>query len=182
MLSGAPFRREEGGRLVIDCRGEQVRLMGVSHDIMHELVTRDHFKGTKVAYVSRCDIPEWADDCMHLFEAAPGMSLRQLADYVEIYPGTKTKHFRAVSKASGIAFRDMLFFDNESRNIRDCKALGITSIYTPRGMTRRVWEEGLAEYARQAAARSPAGSHSPAGNGRGSPYGADSDEEDPSWN
>lgn len=26
----------------------QVRLMGASHDIMHELVTTDHFRGTKV--------------------------------------------------------------------------------------------------------------------------------------
>ena len=51
----------------------------------------------------------------------------------EIYPGTKTRHFRAVHKASDIAYRDMLFFDNELRNVRDCAALGITSVYTPDG-------------------------------------------------
>ena len=35
----------------------------------------------------------------------------------EIYYGTKTKHFRAVHKASGIPYRDMLFFDNGERQI-----------------------------------------------------------------
>lgn len=65
--------------------------------------------------------------------SAPEHKLRAAAPLQEIYPGTKTRHFRAVHKASDIAYRDMLFFDNEHRNVRDCAALGITSVYTPDG-------------------------------------------------
>lgn len=51
----------------------------------------------------------------------------------EIYYGTKTKHFRAIHKASGIPYREMLFFDNERGNCRDVAALGVTCVYTPEG-------------------------------------------------
>jgi len=33
------------------------------------------------AYVSRCDYPPWADACLQLFEAAPGVTLADAADY-----------------------------------------------------------------------------------------------------
>lgn len=181
MLSGPPFRREEGGRLVVDRSGEQCRLMGASHDILHELVMTDHFKGSKVAYISRCDIPKWANQCLSLFEAAPGVTLRQAAHYWEIYPGRKTNHFRKVHKESGIAYRDMLFFDNEYRNIRDCSAIGITCMYTPDGMTRQVWEKGLQKHAKAVAARSPGRHDSLAShNGRGASSSSD-DEDKNTW-
>lgn len=49
MLSGAPFKRlDREGRQVADRRGEMVRLMGASHDILNELVTTDHFRGSSV--------------------------------------------------------------------------------------------------------------------------------------
>lgn len=155
MLGGSPFRGEQNGRLVTDRSGQQCRLMGASHDILKELVTTDHFKGSKVAYISRCDVPKWANQCLSLFEAASGVSMKQAAHHSEIYPGVKTKHFRKVHRDSGIAYRDMLFFDNEHGNIRDCSAIGITCIYTPDGMTRQKWEEGLQKHAKAVAARSP---------------------------
>jgi hypothetical protein len=40
---------------------------------------------------------------------------------------------RAIAHDSGIAFSDMLFFDNELRNCQDCAPLGITCCYTPDG-------------------------------------------------
>jgi len=53
MLSGGPFKRlDREGRLVAGRRGEQVRLMGASHDILHELVTTDHFRGSKVVSIN----------------------------------------------------------------------------------------------------------------------------------
>ena len=44
-------------------------------------------------------------------------------------------------------FKEILFFDNEISNIRDCSTLGIICIYTPHGLTRQAWEEGLRQYA-----------------------------------
>lgn len=50
-------------------------------------------------------------------------------------------------KASGIDFEDMLFFDDEMRNIRDISKLGVTAIYvTSSGMTLKLFEKGLAEW------------------------------------
>ncbi|CBQ67725.1 conserved hypothetical protein [Sporisorium reilianum SRZ2] len=39
-----------------------------------------------------------------------------LFSYLEIYPGSKLTHFRALHRDSGIAYQDMLFFDDEYRN------------------------------------------------------------------
>lgn len=68
----------------------------------------------------------------------------------EIYPGNKTRHFRCIYRDSGIPFEDMLFFDNEMRNCREVRKLGVTSVYTPDGMTDRVWRDGLAQFAQSA--------------------------------
>jgi len=43
-------------------------------------------------------------------------------------------------------FKEILFFDNEISNIRDCSTLGIICKYTPHGLTRQAWEEGLRQY------------------------------------
>lgn len=55
--------------------------MGASHDVLRELVTAERFCDTEVAYISRCDYPPWADACLALFEAAPGVTLAQAAQY-----------------------------------------------------------------------------------------------------
>ena len=47
----------------------------------------------------------------------------------------------------GIAFSDMLFFDDDPNNIRDVSALGVCSILTPQGVTEEAWQEGLATFA-----------------------------------
>lgn len=47
-------------------------------------------------------------------------------DHLEIYPGSKMTHFNKLQKATGLAFEDMLFFDDEARN-RNVETLGVTS-------------------------------------------------------
>lgn len=56
---------------------------------------------------------------------------------MEIYPGSKIKHFEALQKRTGIRFEDMLFFDDESRN-RETEQLGLTMKLVMDGVT---WEE-----------------------------------------
>ncbi|KAH6605418.1 hypothetical protein Trco_007125 [Trichoderma cornu-damae] len=56
---------------------------------------------------------------------------------LEIYPGSKIKHFEALQKRTGIRFEDMLFFDDESRN-RETEKLGLTMKLVMDGVT---WEE-----------------------------------------
>jgi magnesium-dependent phosphatase 1 len=52
-----------------------------------------------------------------------------------------------LKKQSGIAFKDMLFFDDEHRNIRDLEAHGVTSVLVERGVTMEVVEKGLKIFA-----------------------------------
>ncbi|KAL6856726.1 acid phosphatase domain-containing protein [Trichoderma novae-zelandiae] len=56
---------------------------------------------------------------------------------LEIYPGSKIKHFEALQKRTGIRFEDMLFFDDEARN-RETEQLGLTMKLVMDGVT---WEE-----------------------------------------
>jgi len=47
----------------------------------------------------------------------------------------------------------MLFFDNEMQNCRDVAKLGVTCVYTPDGMTKRLWREGLDKFAKRIPAK-----------------------------
>uniref|UniRef100_A0A2D4FP24 Magnesium-dependent phosphatase 1 n=1 Tax=Micrurus corallinus TaxID=54390 RepID=A0A2D4FP24_MICCO len=67
--------------------------------------------------------------------------------YTEIYPGSKTTHFQRLNQQSGIPFHRMLFFDDESRNIRDVGMLGVVCVPVPTGMTLSLLKEGLASFA-----------------------------------
>ena len=75
----------------------------------------------------------------------------QTVDYKEIYKANKNRHFQNLHKRTGIACEDMIFFDNENHNCVNVAPLGVTCVYTPRGMTAEAWEEGLAMHAKAGA-------------------------------
>lgn len=54
---------------------------------------------------------------------------------------------RLVEK-SGIDYKDILFFDDEMRNIRDVSKLGVTCVLADGGLTRDIFEEGLKLFAK----------------------------------
>ena len=70
---------------------------------------------------------------------------------VVIQGGSKTRHLKHIAAESGVPLREMLFFDNERTNIQEVSALGVTSIYCPRGLTREVYLEGVAEHLQKTA-------------------------------
>lgn len=74
----------------------------------------------------------------------------------EIYPGEKTRHFRQIQSSTksmarkeegipkgGIAFEDMLFFDDESRNRNVERELGVTFYLVRDGVTRDEVDAGV---------------------------------------
>lgn len=64
---------------------------------------------------------------------------------LEIYPGSKIRHFEALHKRTGIPYNEMLFFDDESRN-RDTESLGVTMWLVRDGVTWVEVEKGVAEW------------------------------------
>ncbi|KIZ04256.1 hypothetical protein MNEG_3708 [Monoraphidium neglectum] len=126
---GAPFRRDHTGA-VYDKAGERLRLLHDTLAIFSQLVTDPAFAESEIAYVSRTEYPEWAIPALKEFhipipeDGGPTnyealrvrgrpLTLHDVGKHMEIYPGSKTTHFKRIIKAAGIEPRDCLFFDNE---------------------------------------------------------------------
>ncbi|TFY83480.1 hypothetical protein EWM64_g533 [Hericium alpestre] len=69
-------------------------------------------------------------------------------DHMEIYPGSKTKHFKELHKKTGIPYSEMLFFDDERRN-KEVEALGVTFVLVRKGLDAGTFEHGLGEWRRR---------------------------------
>ncbi|KAL9939730.1 hypothetical protein V8E36_001547 [Tilletia maclaganii] len=55
-------------------------------------------------------------------EAIPGISFMK---HMEIYPGSKIQHFKAIHNALGHKYEDMVFYDDEYRNAEVGRQLGV---------------------------------------------------------
>ncbi|XP_060112730.1 magnesium-dependent phosphatase 1 isoform X2 [Heteronotia binoei] len=75
-------------------------------------------------------------------------SLDRFLRYKEIYPGSKVTHFQRLSQKSRVPLSQMLFFDDEDRNIRDVSKLGVTCIRVRNGMNLSLLKTGLEAFAR----------------------------------
>jgi len=82
-----------------------------------------------MAIASRTYEPAWAKRLLDLFE------IRDYFDYEEIYPSAKDRHFKALKKHTGLPYDQMVFFDDEKRNIQEVSQLGVTSVHVRDGVT-----------------------------------------------
>lgn len=98
-------------------------------------------QGFKLGIASRTSAIEEAKKLVELF------NWKHYFHYSEIYPGCKINHFKRFQQQSGLPFNQMLFFDDEYRNIRDVGSLGVTCIHAENGVSRSVIEEGLRTFA-----------------------------------
>jgi magnesium-dependent phosphatase 1 len=99
----------------------------------------------RAAIASRTDEPHWARICLKHLVIEDGSTLQSCfpdPKLVEIGGGSKTGHLHRLHQASGVAFEDMAFFDNEWWNIQDVrKGLpAVECVHTPHGMTRDAWD------------------------------------------
>jgi magnesium-dependent phosphatase 1 len=142
---GSPFSQQPNGDLK-DSAGKKTYLMGAVREIMHELKTSPRWAASKVAVASSCDEPAWARECIKKFCVGDGVPLSDIIapNLIEIYKArSKQVHLTAISKASGVAFEEMMFLDNESGNCRAVAQLGVTVVYTPNGVTAEEWAHAL---------------------------------------
>jgi len=145
---GSPFTlRPEDGNLV-DKSGNLTELIGDVRKIMHELKCDPKWSDTLVAIASKCNEPNWANECLDKFELPGKIKLRSVfdEDLIEIYYGNKQNHLKAIATKSKIDLSDMIFFDNQIDNCHDVAKLGVTVSYTPNGVTRKDFNKVLAAF------------------------------------
>lgn len=95
----------------------------------------------QIALASRTTYPPGAESLLKLF------SMDKYIDYKEIYPGNKDAHFKSLKKKSNLEFSEMLFFDDEQRNITTAKRLGVESVLIKPwvGVSRKLVDETVAK-------------------------------------
>ncbi|XP_070575388.1 magnesium-dependent phosphatase 1-like [Ptychodera flava] len=134
-----PFKKLSNGK-VIDRRKREMKL----HEDVVPILQAIKAKGIKIAAASRTESPPDAKALLKLYD------IDKYFDYKEIYPGKKTTHFKRFQDAMKVPYEDMLFFDDEGRNIRDIGAIGVTCIFIDEdiGLTKAVFEDGLQQFAK----------------------------------
>lgn len=91
----------------------------------------------EIAVASRTGYPQGAESLLKLF------GFDKYIKYKEIYPGCKHTHFNRLKKQSAFEMSEMLFFDDEPRNIRDLRQLGVESVLvdSDHGVTKKLIKE-----------------------------------------
>eukprot|EP00804_Cyclotella_cryptica_P015914 CCRYP_006407-RA/>CCRYP_006407-RA protein AED:0.27 eAED:0.27 QI:93/1/1/1/1/1/2/300/470 len=135
---------------------KDVKLFPGAHRIIQQIKKdpEKKFVNTKFAVASRTKSVDWAHSLLDQFE------LRDVFDFVEIFPGDKKQHFRNLRRASGIDFCEMLFFDDardgKYGNCEPVSSLGVLSVHTPQGIFEEsIWTSALEHYKEWSAHRSP---------------------------
>jgi magnesium-dependent phosphatase 1 len=88
--------------------------------------------GCMIAVASRTNAPTIAKQLLHMFE------IDHYFDAREIYPGSKLTHFDRIMKSLAVAKEDIVFFDDEYRNIEDIRSIGIEAVLVTNGLTREL--------------------------------------------
>ncbi|XP_063157668.1 magnesium-dependent phosphatase 1 [Candoia aspera] len=131
-----PFQKNSDGS-VQDRKKRPVNLYPEVPEVLQQLQSEQ----IPMAAASRTGEIRGATQLLDLF------GLNRYFRYREIYPGSKVTHFQRLSQQTGISFCQMLFFDDESRNIHDVSELGVLCVLVPRGMTLSLLNQGLETFA-----------------------------------
>lgn len=121
-----PFSKHQNR--VVDANGDIVRLYSDVPEILQYLSR----KSITLAVASRTYEPSWARKLLDLLD------IRKYFFHQEIYPSSKIRHFFALQKATGLDFSEMIFFDDEQRNIKDVERLGVQAVHVSGGLS---WKE-----------------------------------------
>jgi magnesium-dependent phosphatase 1 len=125
--------------------GKDVKLFAGSEIIIDTIRRRGYPTGTKFAVASRTKSVAWAHDLLDQF------GLRELLDYVEVFPGNKRAHFSKLKEASGIDYNQMLFFDDardgKFGNCEPVSELGVMAVHCPDGLRDyKIFETAIARF------------------------------------
>ncbi|KAF3334348.1 magnesium-dependent phosphatase 1 isoform X1 [Carex littledalei] len=100
-------------------------------------------KGVDLAVASRSPTPDIAKSYLEIM----GIQSLFIAQEIFLSWSPKTEHFKGIQRTTGIAFNEMLFFDDDYRNIHTAKKMGVTSVLVKDGVTLEKLRLGLSIYA-----------------------------------
>lgn len=86
--------------------------------------------GYQIAIASRTNAPTVAKQLLHMFE------IDHFFDAREIYPGSKITHLNRILKTLNVSAGDVVFFDDEYRNVEDVRAMGIEAVLVQNGLNK----------------------------------------------
>ncbi|KAI9691306.1 MAG: hypothetical protein M1820_009769 [Bogoriella megaspora] len=151
-----PLKPTGNGLTVIDRYNEHYGFYPDTASILSAIRS----KGIPIAAASRTSAPDLARNMLRLLRL-PNASLQasetgtknnpkaiEAFKYLEIYPGSKKTHFARLQLSSDIAYDEMLFFDDESRN-RDVESLGVVMWLLRDGVTIGEIDEGVRSWRRR---------------------------------
>lgn len=129
-----PFHRDD--QLVLDSRADQIRLFD---DVVPILDQLDQLR-IPIAIASRTHQPGWARELLDL------LGIEHRFAFAQIYPEAKFSHFAAIQDDSGVAYEEMMFFDDEMRNIHDITQLGVHCVHVREGITQEVFDQSMTAF------------------------------------
>ncbi len=118
-----PYKWNKEGKLV-DAEGRWIRLYPDVREILKKLKEHEYI----IAAASRTHEPAWANDLLQLFDIDKYFTIK------EIYAGEKETHILNILKKTNCSIHDLVFFDDEQRNIETVKALGVTTVHVQDGL------------------------------------------------
>ncbi|XP_021860763.1 uncharacterized protein [Spinacia oleracea] len=111
-------------------------------------------KGIDIAVASRSPTPDIAKTFLDK------LGIHSMFVTQEIFSSWthKTEHFQRIHRSTRIPYTDMLFFDDEDRNIKAINNMGATSILVENGVNQQAFQQGLMEFSQKSKASDKAGS------------------------
>ena len=126
-----PYSKNDG--IILDKAGRVIQLYPDVIPILKKIISL----GYDLGIASRTSKPDWADELMRL------LAIKRYFRYFEIYPGSKMAHFQSLMEQSDYRFDQMLFFDDEMRNILEVAKLGVNTVFVENGINFKLLQNHL---------------------------------------
>ena len=95
-----------------------------------------------IAFASRTTTPKWASALLATMTHC-GKSLLSRSVCCTWGDNSKVSHFKEIYELTGVPFDEMVFFDNEWRNIEAVQRLDVNCCYCPDGLTFELFEKAM---------------------------------------
>ncbi|KYM98915.1 PREDICTED: magnesium-dependent phosphatase 1-like [Cyphomyrmex costatus] len=130
-----PFKKGAQNK-VVDALGRNVNYYSDVSDVLKQLSE----EGYELGIASRTSEIKGAKQLIGLYD------WKKYFKYIEIFPGSKVVHFSNIQKSSHTDYKDMIFFDDEDRNIIEVGKLGVHAVLVRGGISHRIVEDALQSF------------------------------------